>query len=439
MCIYIHDVYNLFLACPDCYQDIEDSYTESLTILNQAEEEIQSLTSATSNLTPFEQRVLQYQNNISDLQANASALVARQRELLVFYEEVLFAINETLRDRLTQINQSLDTLKLSFTAAYVITFTSQELMTNILSEFQMALNLVAHIELVCVPSIMQNSAAVQSNAMDVNAAARELESTRRNFSEQVEELRNATYEILTLSASILRIANQLVQVQEGLVLRVENITSTYGSLGTEIEGIRLALSVFEMNLVTITSRLRLKSESLVQIPESDVIIYLTRNASETESFVRNDVLNEIMDQSRKFSALNETYTAQRLEFEDIFQEVSRIGLNVSALLALVRESYEEAVSVSSSTQSLFATAETVASNLESFNNETFSIGSQVAAAMGDIDAINSNASMALSEARNLEDSLRNFSANLEVAKEVAFDALNATNTSFQVCTYLYMS
>lgn len=419
-------------ACPKCYQDLEDVYMASLVDLDTRENDIQNLDLETSNLSPFDERILQTQNNISDLQNEATALVVRQTELLVIYDDVLFAINDTLRNRVTQINESLDSLKRVFTTVYITTFTALELMESLVMEFQTALRLVMRIESVDLPVIMNRSETIQSDSMNVSSTAQELEYILGNNSAQIEDLRNATYKILSVSASILSDADILMALQDEIRSDVDRIASTYGNLDLEFGEIDSNLTGYEVDLIILANRLRMKRSSLVEVPERDEILYLTANATEMEAFVRSDILNEIINQSNLFSTLNETYTAQRAEFEELFQEVSNLGMNVSTLLELIQSAHEEALALQENAQDLINEAEIVAENLESFDNDTFRIGRKVAEAMSDIDSINRNASTALSEAQRLEEALRNSSDSIRSAKEVANDALEIANTSFQV-------
>lgn len=427
-------LFYISVACPDCYQEIEGVYDTSLLSLNATEDEIQNLTTAAADLTPFDDRVLYYQNNISNLQAAASALVTWQNELLLIYGDVLFAVNVTLRNRINQISSSFDVLERSFTTVYVTTFTTQELVNTLMMEFQAAIDVVSRIEMEFVPSIRNHSEAIQNHSAIASDVAQRLNETRANFSAEVEDLRNATYQILALSASLLGRAADLVVVQEEIMGDIQTIVSNYSSLDSEIAIIDFNLTDLELDLINLTNRLRQKYNSQVEIPAPNEIIYLTMNATEMEAFIRGDLLNDIMNQGRQLSALNDTYAAYRSEFDDLFQEVSDLGLNVSMLLQRIQAAYREAAMILNNAQELVNDAEMIAENLESFNNSTFQIGEQVASAMSDIESVNRNATMALSEAQRLQEALRNYSDSLRIAKQVASDALNITNSSFQVHT-----
>lgn len=419
-------------ACPKCYQDLEELYSTSLSSLSEQESETQNLTASVSDLVPFDDRLVQYEMDISDLQNEASDLVRMQNELLVVYSDILFAVNVTIRDRLAQINGSLDDLKRRFTTVYVITYSAQELLNNTISEFVMALDLVRRIEAIDLPSIMNGSELIQSNAVDVAAVARQVESTRANFSAQVEELRNATYEILRLSASILTSAEQLMEMQRGIWEDVENILTTYSSLDSEMDEIESFLPRLEMNLLTVTQRLQFKYDSLPEVPERDEIIYLTRNASETESYIRSEILSEISSQVGQLLALNQSYAMYRVEFEELSQQVSNLREEVSSLLERIRAAFQQASTVAEDINDLIDQSEMVAENLENFNNVTFRVGNEVAEALADVESINENASLALSEVRNIEEALRNLSTDIRSAKEVANTAFNISSSSFQV-------
>lgn len=419
-------------ACPECYQDLEELYSTSLLSLSEQEGEIQNLTAAVSDLVPFDDRVVQYQMEITDLQNEASDLVRMQNELLLVYSDILLAVNVTIRDRLTQINGSLDNLRRRFTTVYIITFSAQELLNSTVSEFVMALELVRRIESMDLPSIMNGSELIQSSAMDVADIARQVEFIRANFSAQVEELRNATYEILSLSASILTSAEQLMVMQRDIWEDVENIVSTYGSLDSELGDAESVLPRLEMNLLTTTQRLRFKYDSLPEVPQQDEIRYLTRNASETESYIRSDILSEITTQADQFMTLNQSYAIYRAQFEELFQQVASIRKDVSSLLERIQAAFQQASTVAEDIENLIDDAEMVAENLENFNNVTFRVGDNVAEVLADVESINENASLALSEAQNIEQALRNLSIDIRSAKEVANTALNISTSSFQV-------
>lgn len=419
-------------ACPDCYQDLEDLYSMSLLSLSVQEAEIQNLTTEVSGLVPFDDRLLQYQIDISELQTQASDLIRMQNELLVVYGDILFASNVTLRDRLTQTNSSLDDLKRRFTTVYVFTFSTQELLNVTISEFVMALELVRSIETVDLPSILERSEAILSSAIDVADVAQQVESMRNNFSAQVEELRNVTYIILSLSASVLSSAEQLLIMQQGIWADVENIASTYSSLDFDLEEVEFSLSRLELDLLTVTQRLQFLYNSLPEVPGQDEVIYLTRNATETESYIRSDIITEITSQVSQFLALNQSHAAFMAEFEQLFQQVSNLGEDASSLLQLIQAALQEATTISNDIQGLFEESEMVAENLETFNNVTFRIGDEVAEALADVDSLNQNASLALSEAQNIEEALRNLSAEIRSAKDVANTAFNISSSSFEV-------
>ena len=403
--------------------------------MDATDSQIQNLTSKTFDQAPFDERVLQTQNNISQLQDEAMALISRQRDLLVIYDELLFAINTTLRNEVAQINGSLDVLKRVFTTVYVTTFTAQELMQSLVSEFEAALTLVMQIESIDLPVIRGHSEAIQADAMNVSVEADELDYILANSSTQIEGLRNATYEILRLSSSILTDAATLITLQDGIRSDIERIASTYGDLDSDIDELDLTLTGFEMDLIDLTNRLQMKRNTLVEVPSQDGILSLTRNANETESFVRNDIITEIVEQTNQFRQLNESYTAQRGEFEALYQEIVNLGVNVSSLLEMIQAAHSEAVAISEDAQDLVRQAEMVADNLESFDNETFEIGREVAEAVMDIDELNRNASEELVEAQRLQEELSNTSESIRSAKELANIALETANNSLEVCSY----
>ena len=417
---------------------MEAAYSSSLLSLEAREADLQNITSENPNLTPFDERTTQARNNISTLQAEAVALVERHSELVLLYDDVLFAVNDTLRNRLIWINGSLDTLKRVFTTVYVTAFTTQELMEVLVSEFTTALDVVRRIETVDVPVIADVSQAIQSDAANVSITAQELEAIVADSSAQVERLRNATYEILSLSASVLEDVGELAGLQEQVRSEVERITAEYASLDSDVEAVDSRLTRYETELAILAGRVRAKRASLVEAPAPDLILELTGNATATEAFVRNDVLREIENQRAQFLTLNDTYTVQRNKFDRLFGQVSELGMNVSALLDSIQSAYAEAQRLAESSRELVEEAEMVASNLESFDNETFRIGREVAEAMADVDSLNRDASRALSEAERLEEGLRNTSQSLQEAKAVASDALDIANTSLQVCS-LYFS
>ena len=372
---------------------------------------------------------------ITELQTQASDLVAMQNDLLVVYGDILFAANVTVRDRLTQINGSLDDLKRLFTTVYVLTFSSQELLNVTVSEFVMALELVRRLEAVNLPLILERSEAVMSSAANVADVADRVESMRANFTAQVEELRNATYMILSLSASVLASAEQLLLMQRQIWEAVENITSTYSSLDSELEEVESSIPRLELDLLIVTRRLQILYDTLPEIPGQEEVIYLTRNATETESYVRNDILTEITSQVSQFLVLNQSHAVYVAEFEQLFEQVSSLGEEASTLLQLIRTAFQQVSTAANEIQALFRESEMVAENLEGFNNETFIIGRKVAEAMANVESLNLNASSALAEAQNIEESLRNLSAEIRNAKEVAIRAFNISSTSFEVNDY----
>lgn len=416
--------------CPECYQDLEDVYIASSLTLDTRENVIENLTS--ESLSPFDERVLQTQNNITELQNEATALITRHGALQVMYDDLLYAINVTLRSDLTSINESLDSLKRIFTTVYITTFTAQELMQTLVMEFQTALDVVMRIESVDLPAIESHSESLQSDATNVSSTAEELDYILGNSSAQIEDLRNATYEILRLSGSILSDANTLMGLQDGIRSDVYRIASTYSDLGSQLSDIDTNLTSLEWDLITLAVRLQMKNDSLVEVPDRDTILYLTMNATEMEAFVRNSTITEIINQRREFLILNETSTSQRAEFDELFQQISNLGMNVSTLLEVIQSAYIEALAIQDSAESLIDEAEMIAENLESFDNETFMVGQQVAEAMSDIESINSNASMALSEAQRLNEVLSNTSDSIRGAKEVANEALRIANASLEV-------
>ena len=422
-------------ACPECYQDLEDLYTTNLLSLSEQEVQFENLETQVSDLVPFDERLLQYQMEITELQTQASDLVTMQNDLLVVYGDILFAANVTVRDRLTQINGSLDDLKRLFTTVYVLTFSSQELLNVTVSEFVMALELVRRLEAVNLPLILERSEAVMSSAANVADVADRVESMRANFTAQVEELRNATYMILSLSASVLASAEQLLLMQRQIWEAVENITSTYSSLDSELEEVEASIPRLELDLLIVTRRLQILYDTLPEIPGQEEVIYLTRNATETESYVRNDILTEITSQVSQFLVLNQSHAVYVAEFEQLFEQVSSLGEEASTLLQLIRTAFQQVSTAANEIQALFRESEMVAENLEGFNNETFIIGRKVAEAMANVESLNLNASSALVEAQNIEESLRNLSAEVRNAKEVAMRAFNISSTSFEVNDY----
>lgn len=369
---------------------------------------------------------------IDDLQTQASDLVTIQNDLLVVYDGILFAANVTIRDQLTQINGSLEDLKRRFTTIYVITLSSQELLNATISEFVMALELVRRIESTSLPSIMERSEVIFSSAANVAGVAEQVESLRANFTVQVEELRNTTYTILSLSASVLARAEQLLVMQRQIWEDVENITSTYGSLDSELEEAESSIPRLELDLLNVTQRLQSLYDTLPEITGQEEIIYLTRNATETESYIRSDILTEIANQASQFLTLNESHAVYMEEFEQLFEQVSNLGEDASTLFQLIQTAFQEVSNASNEIQALFREAEMVAENLEDFNNETFIVGRRVAEAMTNIEALNQNASSALAEAHNIGESLRNLSAEIRNAKEEAIRALNISSTSLEV-------
>ena len=429
-------LFHFFLACPDCYQDIEGSYNSFLQSLDAQEVQIEDLLTETADLIPFDDRLLLYQEAIYTLQEEASELLQRQDQLLVVYNTVLMAANVTLRDSVARIDGSLDVLRRTFTTVYVITFSAQELLNATISEFQMAVDLVRRIEETDIATISQSSDIIRENAMCVSTAADDAELLRANFTVEVEGLQNATYEILATSASILERAEDLVLIQDEIWAEIDDIGFTYSGLDSDLNDIDSTLSSLEIDLLTVTNRLSLKYGSLIDVPMSDDIIYLTRNVTETESFIRNDVLSEIANQIDLFMALNQTYTNQRLAFENLFQETLSLGLNISNLLELIGTAYEEANAISDDIQGLIDEAEMVAENLENFNNSTFMIADEVAEALEDVESVNEDASEALQEARVIVEALEDSSVDIRTAKEVASNALNITTESFQVIFFV---
>ena len=403
-----------------------------MATVNNVDIAIQNATRETLNLIPFDDRVAAYQDEISNLQLEASALIARHSDILLLYTDFLNAINVTLRERVADINDSLDVLRERFTTIYIITLSSKELMNNTVRDFRMALSLVRRIETETVPALRNLTAEIQSDSEYVGSVAQMLESTRRNFSAQVEGLQNATNELLALINSILNAADQIAVIQQGLLEEIQNITVTHGSLETDLNNIDSSLFMSEVSLMDINNRIRSKRDSLVEVPDSHNVTYLITNASQTEMFVRNEVINEIMNQSNRFSQLNATYNAQRLEAENFFQQVSNLGANVTTLLQRIQLALDEATLLFNNSQQLISDAKTVAENLESFNNDTFRIRDEVAEAMMDIEDISRNASSALMHSQALEGALLNSSDALGTAKEVAQNALSITNETLQV-------
>jgi chromosome segregation ATPase len=420
----------LIPACPDCYQDLEDLYLASLTSLGAQVTLVQNLTTEVSDLAPFDDRLQQYQSDITDLQTEALDLLRMQNELMVLYDDILLASNVTLRDQLTQINGSLDDLKRRFTTVYVITFTAQELLNVTVSEFLMALELVRRIETVDLPFILNRSEVILASSIDVANVARQVESTRANFAAQVEELRNVTNMILSLSASILSSAEQLRAMQESILEDVENIVSTYSSLDSEIEEVESSVPRLELNLVSLTQRLEMLHNSLPECPGREDIVYLTRNATEAESYISSDILTEITNQARRLLALNQTNTAFMAEFQQLYQQVSNLGGKATTLLQLISAAFQESSEISDRIRDLFDQSEMVADNLENFNNVTFRVGNEVAEALADVNILNRNASMAFSEAQRIEQALRALSTEIRSAKEVAISAFNISSSSF---------
>lgn len=386
----------------------------------------------TADLLPFDDRLLQHQEGIRALQQEATGLLTLQDELLGVYQSLLTAANVTLRDRVSQIDGSLGVLRRTFTTVYIITFSAQELLDATVSEFRMAVELVRRIEATDLVAIAGSAEVVRESAEYVSAAAGEAEELRGNFSREVDELRNATYEILAVSAAILELADDLVLIQDQVWAELEDVVSTYGDLDADLDDADSALSSLETDLLTLTSRLSLKLASLVDVPRPDVVVYLTGNVTETESFLRDDVLSEIANQIDQFEALNRTHTDQRLTFERLFRETSSLGLDVASLLELIETAYEEVSTVSEDIQSLIDEGEMVAENLESFNNVTFAIAEEVAGALEGVESEGEDASEALQVARDIVEALEGSSINISTAKGVALDALNVTTESFQV-------
>lgn len=423
-----------FIACPECYQDLEDVYIEASNLLDTRESEIQNID--TSNLTPFDDRVFQTQSNISALQEEATALIARHTELQMTYDDLLFSVNVTLRASVTGANESLDSLKRIFTTVYVTTFTSQELMEALVSEFQAALDLAMRIETVYLPSIRTHSEAVQEDSLNVSSTAQELENIVNNSSAEVEALRSVTYEILNCSASLLDDIAALMGLQNQVIEGIEFIESTYGNLESEFDEINFNLTGFEMDLMNLTNQLRAKQQNTpgeLMVPDRDEILYLTQNATEMEAFVRNDIISEIMNQSMQLATLNETYTSKMAEFEELFRQVTELGMNISSLLDFIQSEYAEALRIQEDAENLVSMAEMVAENLESFDNDTFRIARQVAEALSNMEDINRNSSTALAQAQEMEESLRDASESIAMAKQTANQALEIANASLEVC------
>lgn len=402
---------------------------------NEEEAQFQAImaTLSDSNLgEPFDDRLLQYQSNISELIANVTDTAERQDELEQRYNGFLTSINVTLRGNVMQINSSLDELRRRFTTIYVTALTTQELMNTTIMEFITGSSVVQRIEQVILPSITNLSRSIQDSAAGANVTARDLESLFNNFTAQVQELRNATYEILSLASSALNDAELVSSLQPQLVQDIEAITAVYLSIDGQVANIDQELTLSEMNVSRLLSDLSAKRESLIETPDPNKVDDLIQSASATEAFVRSDVLGEVASQSSRLSELNETYTSQQAEFEALFEEVTELGMNISRLLAEAQDAQRVAENVQEEAQSLIEQAEMIADNLETFNNETFRIGEEVAAVMGEVNELSENATNALAEAQRIEDVVRNISDTIRRAKELAVEAQNVTYEANQV-------
>lgn len=402
---------------------------------NEEEAQFQAImaTLSDSNLgEPFDDRLLQYQSNISELIANVTDTAERQDELEQRYNGFLTSINVTLRGNVMQINSSLDELRRRFTTIYVTALTTQELMNTTIMEFITGSSVVQRIEQVILPSITNLSRSIQDSAAGANVTARDLESLFNNFTAQVQELRNATYEILSLASSALNDAELVSSLQPQLVQDIEAITAVYLSIDGQVANIDQELTLSEMNVSRLLSDLSSKRESLIETPDPNKVDDLIQSASATEAFVRSDVLGEVASQSSRLSELNETYTSQQAEFEALFEEVTELGMNISRLLAEAQDAQRVAENVQEEAQSLIEQAEMIADNLETFNNETFRIGEEVAAVMGEVNELSENATNALAEAQRIEDVVRNISDTIRRAKELAVEAQNVTYEANQV-------
>ena len=368
-----------------------------------------------------------------NLSREASELLTRQNDLLLVYNTTLISINETLRNDFVQANLSVESLKRRFTTIYIIAFTTQELMNNTLLEYTMAIDLVTRIEQVDLYILRNLSNTVQSLSMEVNTTANNTATTLRNLLAQVEDLRNLTYEILSISSSLLGNASTLMSIQQGIMNDIEPIMTICTSIDAQITQLEINVTAFETELMMIPNNLRMKYSSLVEVPDPNTVISLTGNATEMVDFARTNILSEISSQNMRFATLNRTYINSRAQFETLFQQVSSIGTETNRLLMVAINASRVANATSNDIQDLFRRAEMVARELEDFNNETFQVGERVAAAMRDIDRLNSNATTALAEAQRLEDSLRNSSTDIRRAKDVALAASNISNASSQVC------
>ena len=368
-----------------------------------------------------------------NLSREASELLTRQNDLLLVYNTTLISINETLRNDFVQANLSVESLKRRFTTIYIIAFTTQELMNNTLLEYTMAIDLVTRIEQVDLNILRNLSNTVQSLSMEVNTTANNTATTLRNLLAQVEDLRNLTYEILSISSSLLGNASTLMSIQQGIMNDIEPIMTICTSIDAQITQLEINVTAFETEIMMIPNNLRMKYSSLVEVPDPNTVISLTGNATEMVDFARTNILSEISSQNMRFATLNRTYINSRAQFETLFQQVSSIGTETNRLLMVAINASRVANATSNDIQDLFRRAEMVARELEDFNNETFQVGERAAAAMRDIDRLNSNATTALAEAQRLEDSLRNSSTDIRRAKDVALAASNISNASSQVC------
>ncbi len=323
-----------------------------------------------ANLSPLEERLLEYRSNASSLEAAAYAVAQRQSALQTLYQDILSSINVTFRSEVEGTNATILILENDFTTTYILALSAQSLMEVTLNEFTMATNVLNDVERVRIPYLMVEVARVNGWAMSANLTARELEALSRNFSSEITELDNLIARLSAESAVLLAEANNLDWLQQEVLTVMEDIRVQLPTTGMDAREINFNLTRIETAIANLEQRFGSKQGSIPDSPDLNRLRNSIRQSNESRVYAMDELEAEIRRQQRNFTAINESLTSHARRFLAIHTTLHQVENVVLGFWQRISSAYERAQNIVAEGNTLINTATMVADSLENFANLT---------------------------------------------------------------------
>lgn len=422
-------------ACPDCYEELQQNFLQIKQSFNNSVLRVQQILASFGD----EERAVsgqladaQEQSNIILNLVNSS--LTRYYSIMLQYEYLMTALNDTLLNQLRQIEVDLSDLRSVSTTVLVLASTSEELMNRTMSDFvatQQALEQI--LQSMTVLEITQALNIIEEKFTLVNSIAEDLFNSSQMISFQINELNKLieSTQVYSKSAtSAVQNVQDTITVIESLCdyLKLKSVSLSSAILSSKNELEMLLTAIGSLGALIQQQSTHLQYYENVEVDLNNLIY----NATGIKNHTVFDIMAEINTHFTRHAAIHRIVGLHVDKFDNLESNITNLTTRLSNVYMelTIREMKAE--------QDLMLVLATVNRTqeillkLQNFSSESQNLSEGISQVVADAQPIERRARETQNLASNFTEEIEQANTEVQSSIQMATNAKNTTREAEQV-------